>query len=116
MYALLEWIDIDTGQRKRSRLNSEEIQDLELMERLDVEGRRIYDPLNKIFDHEKKRATDMPENSNTTIPKPCDALTESLIESLGNKIMETFRRYRNKNCKGIEDQETNLTKAEQRGL
>ena len=86
------------------------------MERLNAEGRRFYDPISKTFDHAKKRATDMPENSKVALPKPCDALTESSKELLGNKIMETFRKYRDRHCNEKGDQDSNLTKAEQRGL
>ena len=64
------------------KLSPEEEEDLENMERIDAESRRYYDPINKIFDHGKKRATDVTENSKVTLPKPCDPLTESSIELL----------------------------------
>ena len=76
---------------KRMRLNSDEIEDLELMERLDAEARRIYDPIEKVFDHSKKRVTDLAENSKVSLPKPCDALTESSIELMKQKVIETFK-------------------------
>ena len=33
---------------KRMRLNSDEEKDLELMEKLDSESRRVYDPISKV--------------------------------------------------------------------
>ena len=103
--------------KKRKRgLNEDEMKDLELMEKLDAEGRRVYDPINKVFDHGNKRATDMTENKKVTLPKPCDNHTESSIEILRKKIMETFKEYRRKNCTEKGEQETNLTRKELRGL
>ena len=64
----------------------------------------------------KKRVTDLAENSKVTLPKPCDPLTESAIELLGSKIMETFNNYRKRFCNERGEQQTNLTKSEQRGL
>ena len=43
-------------------LNDEEIDDLENLELIEAEGRRVYDPIIKHFDHGNKRATDLPEN------------------------------------------------------
>ena len=64
----------DKKGRKRLRLNSGEIEDLEEMERLNAEERMFFDPIKKIFDHTKKRATDLAENSKVTLPRPCDPL------------------------------------------
>ena len=86
------------------------------MERIDAESRRYYDPINKIFDHGKKRATDVTENSKVTLPKPCDPLTESSIELLKTRLMEAFKKYKKKYCNDRGDQELNLTKSELRGL
>ena len=101
---------------KRKRLNSEERKDLELSEKLDSEARRFYDPIAKVFDHGKKRATDLPENSKVNLPKPCDAATESSIELMKTKIMEVFRKYRAEHCNERNEQRSNLNKKEQRGL
>ena len=108
--------DTEDNNIKRMKLNDNEKEDLETMERLDAESRRIYDPLKRIFDHGKKRVTDLKENSKVNLPKPCDALTESSIELLKCKIMDTFRKYREKNCNERGEQATNLTKQELRGL
>ena len=101
---------------KRMKLTEAETEDLKLMERLDAESRRIYDPINRVFNHSKKRVTDLVENSKVSLPKPCDALTESSIELLKRKLMETFTKYRNKSCNERGEQPTNLSKQELRGL
>ena len=51
---------------KRIKLLIEKEEDLELLERLDAESRRFYDPIIKTFDHAKKRATDLAENAKLT--------------------------------------------------
>ena len=98
--------------KKKRNLNEDELKDLELMETLDAEGRRVYDPIKKVFNHGNKRATDMTENKKVSLPKPCDNHTESSIEILRKKIMETFRSYRGKHCTEKGEQNTNLTKKE----
>ena len=59
-----------TKKKQRVYLTEEEMEDLEENDILEAEGRRIYDPINKIFDHTKKRVTDLAENSKVTLPKP----------------------------------------------
>ena len=78
--------ETEENNKKRMKLKSEEIEDLEVLERLNAEARRIYDPINRIFDHAKKRVTDLNENAKVSLPKPCDPLTESSIELLKQKI------------------------------
>ena len=85
--------EIEMKSKRKRQLNEDERKDLDLMEKLDGEGRRVYDPFSKVFDHGNKRATDMKENKKVTLPKPCDNHTESSIEILKKKIMETFRKY-----------------------
>ena len=100
----------DENNTKRMRLNSMEREDLETMEKLNAEARRVYDPLEKIFDHAKKRVTDLAENAKVSLPKPCDALTESSIELMKQKVMETFKKYRRKKCNERGEQVSNLSK------
>ena len=102
--------------KKRKLLSAEEIDELEEIERIEAEGRRVYDPECKVFDHGNKRATDLVENKKVTLPRPSDNFTESSIEMLRQKIMKTFRKYREKNCTEKGEQESNLTSAELKGL
>ena len=69
------------------------------MERLDTSSRQFHDPITKDFNHGKKRVTDLEENSKIMLPKACNPLVQSSNELLSNKIMEMFRRFRDKNCK-----------------
>ena len=104
------------NKRRKKKLSKEEIDEMEMIERLEAEGRRVYDPECKVFDHGNKRATDLAENKKVTLPKPCDNYTESSIEVLRRKIMENFRKYRDNNCNERGEQESNLNKEELRGL
>jgi len=79
-----------TSKRQRIKLTEEEMEDLEADELLEAEGRRIYDPINRIFDHTKKRATDLAENNKVTLPKPCNNFTESGIEMIRSRVLGTF--------------------------
>ena len=101
---------------KRQRLDSEQIAELEHLERLDAEGRRVYDPIGKSFDHGNKRCTDLQENSKVNLPGPCDKFTESSIELLRNNIMKAYRKCKKRLCNEKGEQTTNLTREEQRGL
>ena len=68
------------------------------LEKKEAEARRIFDPLNKIFDHGNKRCTDMAENKKVNLPKPVDNFSESSMHLLFDKMMKVFYDYRAKNC------------------
>ena len=89
---------IDKKHKKLKALNDEEAKDLEELDKLEAEARQIYDPISKTFDHANKRCTDMPENKRVFLPKPCDNFTESSIELLKNRIMKTFKSYKEQKC------------------
>ena len=78
-----------------NKLTPEEIEEDVINE---AKQRQIYDPLKRVFNYSKRRVTDLVENAKVSLPKPCDALTESSIELMRQKVMETFHRYREKNC------------------
>ena len=58
----------------------------------------------------------MPENKRVFLPKPCDNFTESSIELLKNRIMKTFKSYKEQKCNEKGEQASNLTRQELRGL
>ena len=61
-------------------LDNKELEELEQLDILEAEGRRIYDPLTKNFDHGNKRATDCPENKKVSLPKSVDTFSEGSLE------------------------------------
>ena len=79
--------------KRRKELTAEEITELEHLEILEAEGRRVFNPLDKVFDHSNKRVTDLDENCKVMLPRPCDQFTESSIEMLNRNIMKTFDKY-----------------------
>ena len=83
---------------RRKLLTEHEIIELEKMEILSAEGRRVYDPIGKSFDHGNKRCTDLSENTKVHLPNPCDNFTESSIELIKKNVMKTFTEYKNKMC------------------
>ena len=97
-------------------MDSDEIKDLEYMERLEAEGRRVYDPITKHFDHGNKLPTDCSENKHVTLPKSVDNFTENSLEMIRERVTKLFREYRSKNCNDKGDQKSNLTPKEVRGL
>ena len=56
--------DIDSARnfKKRKKLTETELEEIDKIDELEAESRRIYDPLLKSFDHGNKRCTDMVEN------------------------------------------------------
>ena len=93
---LNELEDIEVINKKRKVLSTEELEELDEMEKLDAECRRVYDPLEKTFNHGNKRVTDLDENKKVNLPNPCDQHTESSIEIIKNSIMKTFKAYRDR--------------------
>ena len=102
--------------KRRKMLDAEEITELEDIEKIEAESRRVFDPINRSFNYGKKRATDLQENSKVTLPRPCDPHTESSIEMLKSSIMKSFVRYQSKYCSENGDQISNLSNAERRGF
>ena len=102
--------------KRRKQLTNDELDEIEKLDEIEAEGRRIYDPINKIFDHGNKRCTDMVENKKVNLPKPVDCFSESSMKMLYDKIMKTFYEYRAKKCTENGDQTPNLTPKEIRGL
>ena len=94
---LVDEIGKNCEKRKRM-LNSDEKKDLENLEKLEAESRRVFDPIEKCFDCANKRCTDLSENRNVILPKPCDNFTESAIELLKGRMLETFENHKSKHC------------------
>ena len=102
---------------KRLRiLTDEEKKELKEIGDIESEGRQIFDPLSKHFDHGNKRATDCQENKKVHLPKQVDNFNESVIELIKNKISKTCKDYVEMHCNEKGEQESNLNKAEIRGL
>ena len=108
--------DDENVMKRRKQLTNDELDELEKLEEIEAEGRRIYDPINRIFDHGNKRCTDMVENKKVNLPKPVDCFSESSMKMLYDKIIKTFYKYRAKKCTENGDQTPNLTLKEMRGL
>ena len=83
---------------------------------LEAENRMIFDPINKVHDNRKKRATDIRECARITLPKPLTPDEESRIEVRKRTQKETYENYREKNTNKKGDQKSNLTKGEKNGL
>ena len=67
------------AKEEEEKLEDEGIEDLgeeedpeheEQMEKLEAEGRQIYDPKRRVFDDRKHKATDLKECARITLPKP----------------------------------------------
>jgi len=102
---------------KRQRiLTEEEIKELEEIEEIEAEGRQIYDPLSKCFDHGNKRATDCQKNKKVSLPKHVDIFSESVIQLLKDKISKTSKKFIALKCNDKGEQESNLSRSEMRGL
>ena len=68
----------------------------------DAKERQIYDPIDKIFDHSKKRVTDLQECAEVYLPKPVDEKYECEMEIIRNVILEEFNSYKEKIERNIE--------------
>ena len=76
--------------KKRKLLSAEEISEMEEIDKLEAEGRRIFNPIDRCFNYGNKRVTDLKENNKVMLPRPCDPYTESGIELLKTSIMKSF--------------------------
>ena len=85
-------------------------------EKLDSEGRMIFDPKSRTFDYRKRRVTDLKECARVTLPKPLTPEEESKIEVRKRTQKEIYEKYRTKNTNHKGEQKSNLTKKEKEGL
>ena len=97
-------------------MDEKQLKELDPIEKLDAEGCRVFDPIEKNFDHGAKRCTDLPENSRVGLPGLCYSIPESGIEMLITNILKTFNKYQKRVCNEKGEQKSNISRTEQRGL
>ena len=85
----------------------------EIAEEIEARGRQIFDPEDKIFDHRKKRATDVVENARVTLPRPLSEANEATISMMRSVMMKTYREYKEEYCDKNGNQKTNMTEEEE---
>ena len=60
----------------------------------EVKLRQIYDPVRKIFDDSKRRATYLPENNRDSLPKEVSPRIENELGMLRETIMKEFHKLK----------------------
>ena len=73
----------------------------------EAKERQFYDPIEKIFDHSKKRVTDLQECSMVYLTKVKDERSECEMEIIGNIMIEEFEAYKRKLEKELEKKRNN---------
>ena len=76
----------------------------------------MFDPIQKIFDERKGRATDLPECGRVTLPKPLPVSEEALIELRREIHSKKYREFRKEFTNNEGEQTANLDEKEIRGL
>ena len=100
-------------------IGEEEEEDPELeekLEKLEAEGRQIYDPKNRIYDDRKRRATDLKECARITLPRPLATHHEASIEMRRGTSERIYEDYRQEECNKKGEVRGNLTEDEKDGL
>ena len=122
---LFEEVDMDIMDNKKVRFDDtvEEETENEVNE---VRERQVFDPIGKIFDFSKRRATDCVENTKIHLPQMGDPKEESQLEMLQTLLWDeylAFKKELEKKVKGGKKDATernqegdNLTKQQQAGL
>ena len=97
---LEEEVEYEGLNGKKRKVDTGEDNEKALLE--DAKERQIYDPIDKIFDHSKKRVTDLQECAEVYLPKPVDEKYECEMEIIRNVILEEFNSYKEKIERNIE--------------
>ena len=85
---LMEAVEYDTLADKRMRLDEsvDKAEDTELNE---ARERQVFDPIGKVFDFSKRRATDCVENKKVYLPQMVGAKEESQLEILRSILLKS---------------------------
>ena len=87
------------------------------IEEITAMSRQTFDPVEKIYDDCKRRATDLKECSHVTLPKPAKLQDEANLEMRRNAQVRAYNEYRVDNIINEKvEQQPNLTSEEQDGL
>ena len=68
------------------------------MERDDARTRQIYKPIERRFDDQKRRVTDLSECGRGTLPRPMSTKNEALMEVRRGANDTIFNNYREEVC------------------
>ena len=98
-----EEIDIDEEEERK-------------LEKIDAQTRQIYDPIERRFNDQKRRVTDLSECSRVTLPKPLSTQQESMLEMRRGENEKTYDGYRKEYCNKKGDVPGNLSDREKDGL
>ena len=82
----------------------------------EARARQVFDPEKNTYDERKKRVTDLKECSRVTLPKPLRVTREAEIELRREIHNNIYQKYRKEHCNENGEQESNLSKQEERGL
>ena len=96
--------------------NCEDEKEREELELEDAESREVYDSINKTYNAQKQRVTDLEQNAFVILPKPQPVDYEALLEIRRQKYTETFVEYKENHCDKEGKQRSNLTKQQASGI
>ena len=68
------------------------------IERDEARTRQIYNPIERRFDDQKRRVTDLSECARVTLPKPMSTKNEALMEMRRGTNEKTYNNYREETC------------------
>ena len=96
--------------------NCEDEKEREEMELADAMSREVFEPVEKVFNMQKRRVTDLAHNAYIILPPAQPIEYESLLELRRQKQSEVFRQYREEHCDGQGRQKANITRQQAEGL
>ena len=117
---LLEGVEYDNLTDKKIKLD-ESIENETETELKEARERQVFDPINKIFDFSKRRATDCVENSKVNLSHMVGTKEESQLELLRSLLWDEYLDFKKdlitkkekmgkKNAKDVNQEYDNLTK------
>ena len=96
--------------------NCEDEKEREEMELADAMSWEVFDPVEKVFNMQKRRVTDLAHNAYVILPPAQPIEYESLLELRRLKQSQVFREYREEHCDDQGRQKSNITRQQAEGL
>ena len=99
--------------KEREDMSKEERKEAEEEE---AKARQVFDPLKKVYDSRKRKATDLKECMRIKLPPPLSEKEESVLEVRRTTQKEIFQKYKREHTDERGKVKSNLSKEEQEGF
>ena len=106
----------DIKEEEKGRYDEDDEKSKKEIMRMDAESTEVYNRVTKTVNVTKLRSTNVTNNKKVVLPKSLHPIREAEIQIRKNAFMKDFEDYTKDNCDEYNNQESNLTSRDRRGI